>query len=249
MKRIWKPALLVVATVVTWSCTQPEAEAPEPEAPAPVVEPAAEQPDPTTVDADHYKVEFDNDRVRALRVTYGGGEESVMHYHPEHVAVFLSDQHFEFTLPDGTTQEIEAEKGEMIMAPAGQHVPRNLQDEPAEVAVFELKPTSPDAAPAGGETGPDVTEADPGHYEVEFENEQVRVMRVTYGPGEESVMHYHPEHAAVFLSDQHFEFELPDGSTQEIEAKRGDMIMAPAGQHLPRNLRDETAEVVVIELN
>ncbi len=35
----------------------------------------------------------------------------------------------------------------------------------------------------------DATKVDSTHYEVEFENDQVRVLRITYGPGEKSVMH------------------------------------------------------------
>jgi quercetin dioxygenase-like cupin family protein len=36
---------------------------------------------------------------------------------------------------------------------------------------------------------------------VEFENEQVRVLRIGYGAGEKSVMHEHPNAVAVFLTD------------------------------------------------
>ena len=47
--------------------------------------------DPTQVDTKHYKVEFENDKVRVLRIAYGAGEKSVMHEHPDAVAVFLTD--------------------------------------------------------------------------------------------------------------------------------------------------------------
>ena len=33
----------------------------------------------------------------------------------------------------------------------------------------------------------DATKVDPKHYKVEFENDEVRVLRITYGPGEKSV--------------------------------------------------------------
>jgi hypothetical protein len=38
--------------------------------------------DPVAVDPQHYKVEMENDQVRALRITYGPHEKSVMHGHP-----------------------------------------------------------------------------------------------------------------------------------------------------------------------
>src|SRR5262249_34987770 len=46
--------------------------------------------DSVAVDPKHYKVEFQNDRVRVLRIKYGPGEKSVMHAHPATVAVFLT---------------------------------------------------------------------------------------------------------------------------------------------------------------
>jgi len=34
--------------------------------------------DPTIIDSTHYKVEFENEQVRVVRITYGPGEKSVM---------------------------------------------------------------------------------------------------------------------------------------------------------------------------
>ena len=39
---------------------------------------------------------------------------------------------------------------------------------------------------------PDAVTADPAHYSVSFENELVRILRVSYRAGEKSVMHRHP---------------------------------------------------------
>lgn len=242
MKRSWIPAVLVTFVLATVSCAPPETEEPQPAAePAPV----AEVQDATVADPDHYEVEQENDYFRVVRIKYGPGEESVMHHHPEHVAVFLTDLATEFSTPDGATETMEAKAGEHHYIPAGSHHPRLASDAPFEGVAFELKGTSPAAE---GETGPDVIEADPEHYEVEFENERVRVLRVTYGVGEESDMHYHPEHAAVFLNDHHFVFTFPDGTTQEIDAKAGEAVLAPAGQHLPKNMGEEEAVVIVVEL-
>src|SRR5712664_2278595 len=61
--------------------------------------------DPVKVDPKQYKVDLENYRVRVLRVTYGPREKSVMHSHPHGIAVFLTDQHSRFTLPDGKSEE------------------------------------------------------------------------------------------------------------------------------------------------
>jgi hypothetical protein len=41
---------------------------------------------------------------------------------------------------------------------------------------------------SGSSFAQDAVKVDPKHYKVEFENDQVRVLRITYGPGEKSVM-------------------------------------------------------------
>ena len=44
--------------------------------------------DAAKVDPKHYKVEFENDRARVLRINYVPGEKSVMHEHPANVPYF-----------------------------------------------------------------------------------------------------------------------------------------------------------------
>ena len=99
--------------------------------------------DPVEVDPDHYKVEFENDQVRVLRITYGPNEKSVMHDHPEGVAVYLSDLKGQFTLPDGQTVEEEGKAGEAVWTDAGPHLPQNITDQPFELILVELKGQSP----------------------------------------------------------------------------------------------------------
>src|ERR1700693_3424829 len=94
--------------------------------------------DPVKVDSKHYKVEFENARVRVLRINYGPHEKSVMHDHPASVAVFLTDEHGKFTLADGKTEESHKKAGETEWTPAGKHLPENLSDKPMELILVEL---------------------------------------------------------------------------------------------------------------
>jgi len=95
--------------------------------------------DPVKVDSTHYKVEFENDQVRVLRITYGPGEKSVMHEHPGSVAVFLTDVQGQFTLPDGKTLSMTPKAGQVIWDQAGKHLPANTSDKPFELILVELK--------------------------------------------------------------------------------------------------------------
>jgi quercetin dioxygenase-like cupin family protein len=101
--------------------------------------------DPVKVDPKHYKVEFENDEVRVLHVTYGAHEKSVMHEHPGVVAVFLTDGQSKFTFPDGKTQDAPFKAGTTMWTPAGKHLPENTGDRPFELIVVEMKVKTPAA--------------------------------------------------------------------------------------------------------
>jgi ketosteroid isomerase-like protein len=94
----------------------------------------------------------------------------------------------------------------------------------------------------------DSVKVDPDHYKVEFENDQVRVLKIKYGPGEKSVMHDHPASVVVFLSDQNGRFTLPDGTATEQTRKAGDVQWADAVTHLPENLSEQELDVILVEL-
>jgi hypothetical protein len=100
-------------------------------------EPTAD--DPVKVDPKHYKVEFENDRVRVVRIKYGPGEKSVMHSHPESVAVFLTNARAKFTYPDGKTEDIDAKAGTVQHMDAFTHLPENKTKKRFEVIQVELK--------------------------------------------------------------------------------------------------------------
>src|SRR3970040_1290594 len=89
--------------------------------------------DPTVVDSAHYRVVFENDQVRVLRITYGAHEKSVTHYHPAGVAVFLTDANVKFTLPNGQMAQVQGKARDAIWTEAGAHLPENLNDKPNEL--------------------------------------------------------------------------------------------------------------------
>ncbi len=95
--------------------------------------------DPTEVDATHYKIEFENDYVRVLRITYGPGEKSIMHEHPNAVVVMLTDGNTEMTLPDGNKVDDISKIGDAQWTPAGMHIPKNVGNENMEAILVEIK--------------------------------------------------------------------------------------------------------------
>ena len=94
----------------------------------------------------------------------------------------------------------------------------------------------------------DAAKVDAKHYTVAFENDQVRVLKVHYGPGEKSTMHSHPNTVAVFLTDAKARFTFPDGKTQDFDVKAGEAMADTAKAHLPENTSDKAFDLVVVEL-
>lgn len=95
--------------------------------------------DAAKVDAKHYTVMLENDQVRVLKVRIAPGAKSVMHSHPDTVAVFLTDGKAKFTSPDGKTSEAAIKAGTVEYEAATTHLPENIGDKPLEVIVVELK--------------------------------------------------------------------------------------------------------------
>ncbi len=94
---------------------------------------------------------------------------------------------------------------------------------------------------------PDAVTADPDHYSVEFENDAVRIVRIAYGVGEQSVMHTHPANCSVALGDASWRMTDPDGAVTEDSATLGAVECSGEAVHLPENAGAEASELILIE--
>jgi quercetin dioxygenase-like cupin family protein len=95
--------------------------------------------DPVKVDPEHHKLEFENDRVRVIRVNFKPHEKTKEHEHPRAVAVFLTDVKSKFTLPDGKTREGGGKRGQVTWIAGERHIVEDMSSKPAEIILVELK--------------------------------------------------------------------------------------------------------------
>lgn len=85
------------------------------------------QLDPTVVDQRHYKIAFENDEVRVLRVHYDAHDTGALHEHLlNRVVVYLNDQS-------------GAKTDDVRMSGPGTHTEENASDQPADRIAVELK--------------------------------------------------------------------------------------------------------------
>jgi len=107
--------------------------------PTPAMTALPSSEDSVKVDPKHYRVEFQNDHVRVLRIKYGPNEKSVMHAHPANVAVFLTDGSSKFTLPDGKTSLMDIKAGQVQWGEKEAHLPENTGTKSFELILIELR--------------------------------------------------------------------------------------------------------------
>lgn len=90
-------------------------------------------------------------------------------------------------------------------------------------------------------------DVDPEHHRVVFEDEQVRIIRVTYPAGYTTPLHEHNQNVVVILADAHLENTAPDGTVQSMERQAGDSGRSAGANHASENVSTEPFEAVMIE--
>jgi len=100
--------------------------------------------DPLKLDSAHYRLEFENEHVRVLRLTLKADEAVPMHDDVDAVAVCVQECHLRFTEPNGRIQDVHMETGETRWLWGDTHSARNLNTHPMEMLFIETKAASKD---------------------------------------------------------------------------------------------------------
>ena len=157
---------------------------------------------------------------------------------------------------DGSTEDLNWEAGTVTWSPAsGFHY-----SGPSPTAVFRNPPvngaTGLDiaikklgyAGKAGG-TALDPLRVDPKDFKLEFENSQVRVLRVNMGPRQSLPMHeYTLNHLVVYFTDQNVRETSPEGKVAIARHQAFDFSWGGPSKQKVDNLSDKPLETVVVEL-
>lgn len=201
--------------------------------------------DPLEADPAHHKLEFENPHFRVDRGFFGPGEIADDFFDAEGVVIVaLTPMRTRLHLPDGKFVEPPPlPAGAAVWAPPGRIRPQNLLDQRIEFVIVIPR----GANGAASRVGADPLAVDAEHWKVEVDNEAVRALRYRGDPRGKGVIHGHPAHVVVFLTDAKTLVDQPDGGTSLSVRRRGEVIGVPAGEHAPENLLDEPVEVILIE--
>jgi hypothetical protein len=106
--------------------------------------------DPVASNPEHYKVVFENERVRVLEYSDQPGDKTTPHRHPDSIMYTLSTFRRRLVTGDAT-REVELEAGSVGWLPAQEHHGENVGNTPTNVLFVELKDSAgPPIAGVGG---------------------------------------------------------------------------------------------------
>jgi hypothetical protein len=88
---------------------------------------------------------------------------------------------------------------------------------------------------------------DPRRYQIEFENDRVRIVRLGFGPHEKGIMVEHPPRVLVTLTDVAVKLRFADGRIDERGAPVGVAAWLEGETLLTENANPTPLEVVLIE--
>jgi uncharacterized RmlC-like cupin family protein len=192
-------------------------------------------------------VPVDNDWARVVVATSAPGPKGRMHLHNmNRVMVYLDRGAQRLEFEDGSKKEIPFGPGDVKWDPkGGLHTSENRGGSTFRVVEVELK------KPGGiaNYTAADPVSVAPDTYKVEFENDQVRVLRVRIRARQKIAFHEHTLHRIVVpLTEVDLRIIPIEGTQSSLKAKPGDAIfIAPAG-HREENMLDAVSELILIEL-
>lgn len=95
--------------------------------------------DPLNVAPKMYKRLFENEKVRVLEVTFNPGDKIKEHSHPDHFVTVLEAGRLKIFKPDGTSQEMELSKEQVVWIPAESHWAENVGKTRIKLLVSEMK--------------------------------------------------------------------------------------------------------------
>ena len=202
---------------------------------------------PEEVSPDVYKVLLDNEDVKVLEVTFEPGQSDNMHDHYPVTFYLLQGGKAQVTLPDGTVNEGEFPTGftghntEKV-----RHQVKNIGENTIKILLVERKKSHPTSGSREKLILPE--EVSPDVYQVVLENDDVKVLNVTFAPGQGDNVHEHGVITYYGIKGGKLQNTLPDGTVKEMEVPdgfvgHGNNIV----KHQMENVGDDTVKVIIVE--
>src|SRR5262249_38081164 len=211
--------------------------------------------DPLKVAPENYKLDFENEWVKVVRVHYGAKEKVPVHAHTEFAAayVYLNDcgpvifKHIGASYGAITRPEVKAGSFRLYKAGPEVHEVENPNDTPSDFLRIEFKTEPVNEKSLYGKYHSETYPANENFGKVQFENEQIRVTRLVIAPKKKLEVSTGAIEPALLVAlspakfahtERRRQLILETGKTQWLPAKEQEML---------ENSGDQPAELLRFE--
>jgi quercetin dioxygenase-like cupin family protein len=190
---------------------------------------------------------LENDQVRVLSVIDKPHAKGALHEHKLNRVMIYMQPGEQIISQDGKKTTLKFKAGDVKWSSAsGMHTSEIISGSP--VPIIELEVKKPGDPSKSATTALDPLKVAPNIYKLEFENDQVRVVRVKFGPNQPVPEHEHMlNRVTVYLTDQRSKLTTPDGKSEESAHKAGEVAWGGPTKHKEQNLLDKPVEILVVE--
>ena len=216
---------------------------------------AALAQDPLKVAPNNYKLEFENDWVKVVRVHYGANEKVVAHDHNPTAAayVYLSDsgpvvfKHINLSYGAITRAAVKAGSFRVYKAVKEVHEVENPNDTPSDFLRVEFKTEPLGDNKLRGKFHREDAPAGENFSKVQFDNEQVRVTRLIVAAGKSADVSANATEPALLIAliPARLKAKNAKGKTTRLNLETGKAGWLAAGEkQLFENVGGSAAELL-----
>jgi redox-sensitive bicupin YhaK (pirin superfamily) len=206
--------------------------------------------------AQNTQASFENDQV-IINAPHPGvdvpGSTHKMHDHKlNRVMVYLHPGGELLHYLDGHTEDLKWQAGQVKWSPAsGMHYSEipTTSDVPRGSGLLDIGIKRPGIPGKVVSAALDPSRVDPRDFKLEFENNQVRVVRLKLGPRQSVPMHeYRLDHVVYYVTDENVRETSSDGKSVVVQHKAGDFSWDGPAKHKVENLNGKPFEALVVEV-
>ena len=200
--------------------------------------------DPVKVAGGQYRLIAENEDVRLLEVNLAPGAKTVMHSHPDVMAVMLQPGVTKWTMPDGKTVQsaLDTKRGTVMAMDAQTHISENVGKTALKAILIEFKKPAPTAAAARkASSAPSC--------KVVAESPHATAQLCGGGAGSTTAKHTHSAGVVyVALTDVTAEITDGTGKMHTLEMKKDTGAIAAPETHSAKNTGKSPYQLIVVDL-
>ncbi len=187
------------------------------------------------------KLVFENQYVKAYKVTLSPGEKLPPHQGGERIIYSLNNYTLRYRW-EGKTSEEKRKAGDVHFHPSALHAEENSGKSPAQFLIVE-RTAAP--LPPAGTGGPDMAKMNPNNTRVLFDRDMAKVFEVNLYPRGEVSQHYGMNRLVYSFGNGPLVTTTEDGKQTRETVKKDSFQWHQAGMHSVQNAGGSTVRLLV----